>query len=197
MENEDYIPIDVDKIKRKPRQQIFNIIKKNNIKNLNINIYKNNKINNLEEKVINLENEIIVLKDKIVVLEDKIDNLSKINYINKFMMSLQDLNYNDKLDFKNNNLIELKYIKGIKKLTKDRIIYCHYITKQDKLLNYKKNELLKQLKNMNVNIKEEFDILYCDGLIDAIINYLENDLKNKIINEPTNEEKIRIARWWM
>ena len=87
----------------------------------------------------------------------------------KFMIALQDINSEDKLEIKLGSIIAKK----MSNMRNDRIDNCHYLDINDdqQLTNDKRTLLYKKVNNMPKEIKKKFDTAY-PKLIDVMLPHI-------------------------
>lgn len=151
------------------------------------------KISHLEEIIDQQNKKIDIQNNEIITLKGRLDEKDAKEKISKLIIAIQDLNFSEQLE----QQISI-YSRQLSKFRKDKNNEHHYFINNDtsEQLNYKKNLILEQLKNVTPQITNKFEKKYSKGFIDAIIQYLKLHTNPTTLTTLTTEEQEEIAEWW-
>jgi hypothetical protein len=132
-------------------------------------------------------------------LKKEISYIRTKDIMNNYILSIQDLNSVDLLEYKLKKISKKLYNLRLK-----RNDICHYIIKEgeyadtEELINYKKFVLYKYLINIDEKVKILLEKKICKGIIEELTSYLETVIDfNNNFNTITDEEKEDVENWWI
>jgi hypothetical protein len=137
----------------------------------------------------------VLEKDNSIILA-KFERKEELEYFNKLLISIQDINSNYRLETKFKP-IDFNISKTLNVIRTKRVFGTHYIyndkdlyTDSVDVIQYKTNILVYQLANMPENYRNKFEKSY-PKIIDALTNTLH------VVDVTVDEEdKNQVELWW-
>jgi chromosome segregation ATPase len=149
-----------------------------------------NEVSELRTEVIGLRKDYAALREDNVAILTKLNNMTLSRMYERYIVAIQDFNSREKLE---TQIYDADVCDELRDLRTDRVGNCHYIDNvhdSDEYINAKFTILAEKLKNMPIELYNEFEDVY-PNLISTVAQYA-----NVYNTTPNKTQSAKINRWW-